>query len=157
MRRLSGRQTVWIGMLVGSAAGLTLAMKDQQSRQHLQNRVCKVWQFTTNMVNEVRSNPSHYSAQVKESVQQLTALMKNVSQDMKDISRKLTDAKEHTVDAAAIVKEAGSDIKQIGESVQNTTQDMREGFELTHNGKLRPKIEAVREPTPQMASVKEEH
>ncbi|TDQ35425.1 YtxH domain-containing protein [Aureibacillus halotolerans] len=144
----SNKQKVFVGIVVGGAAGLAFALKEQQTRKHFVDNTNRMKNSTMQLLHEVRANPSHYSEQFRQSLTELSELVRNSTSDVKEAVAKLSDAKEHTLRAASIVKDTGSDLRQVGQSLQEGTKELKEDIETTHNGKPTPKIEAVREPAP---------
>ena len=120
------RSRLLTGILVGSVVGMTVAMFDRTTREHVTNKARRCGQRTITWIKEVRTNPEAFLDNVKHQVQKVSQTAKDVADDIQLVFSKLNEVKETSSQAMETAKEAGEEMKEIGRKIIRTEENQED-------------------------------
>lgn len=116
------------GVLIGSAIGLTCSLLDPTTRKSTMNRLNYMKNFSTQFIENYRSNPDQVKKEMKDTLESTSDSMKGMVDDSQELYKHIQST---VVDRSNDIKEMVDDFKQLYYQTKRHYQKITHTFKDT--------------------------
>ncbi|PWA10403.1 hypothetical protein DCC39_11260 [Pueribacillus theae] len=143
MKRKNVKKKILTGAVVGTLAGVAVAMLDKRTRKNMIVKTKSYSQNTMHWIREVKEDPHTFMSNVKEGVDQVSKSFKEVADTLQNIFVHLDEVKKMSSKVIEMAKDAGEDMKEVGSSLVNLNSHSENNLEYgapMEKGETYPKL-----------------
>lgn len=101
------------GAWIGGAIALGVLLSKKEYRERVAKEAKQVKQCTVDAVNFVRDNREQIIAHIRETANEVSTMMRDISEDVKQLSQAASHLKESSEEIVKATKEAAAEIKTL--------------------------------------------
>ncbi len=102
-----------IGLLIGGAVALSVALSNKQCRQKVVEEVKQAKECVCSSVNFIRENREQIFEQIQIAANDVSVVIRDIGEDVKKLKLAATNLKEGSLEVLEATKEAASEIKRL--------------------------------------------